>query len=84
MMVVALRVLATLLVGAISYVLLGYLAVAPLGAIYGWGGHPAMPSAPMPVYYTLYLGVLPVLCLAGAWKFTRWWEARWRSSRDGL
>jgi hypothetical protein len=82
-MTIALRLLATLVVGTISYVVLGYLAVAPLGAIYGWGGHPAMPSAPMPLYYTLYVGVLPVLCLAGAWKLTRWLEARWRGSRNG-
>lgn len=61
------RVLVTLLLGAGAWVVLGFLATAPLGAIYGWSGHPSIPAAPMAVYYGLYLVVLPIVCLAGAW-----------------
>jgi hypothetical protein len=61
------RVLVTLLLAAGAWVVLGFLATAPLGAIYGWSGHPSIPAAPIWVYYTLYLAVLPVVCVGGAW-----------------
>ena len=77
-MIIALRVLGTLVVAALSWAVLGYLATAPLGAIYGWGGHPAAPAAPMAVYVLVYLVVLPLLCLGGAWKLIRSVEKRWR------
>lgn len=64
---VALRVLGTLVLATISWALLGYFATLPLGAIYGWGGHPALPSAPIGVYIALYAVVFPLLCLAAAW-----------------
>jgi hypothetical protein len=63
----ALRVLGTLVLATISWALLGYFATMPLGAIYGWGGHPALPSAPIGVYIALYGVVFPLLCLAAAW-----------------
>jgi hypothetical protein len=66
-MVLALRGLATLLLAAPAWAVLGFLATAPLGAMYGWSGHPAIPSAPMAVYVGLYLVVLPILCLSAAW-----------------
>lgn len=61
------RVLGTLVLAPISWVLLGYFATLPLGAIYGWGGHPAIPSAPLGVYIALYGVVFPLACLAAAW-----------------
>lgn len=61
------RVFVTLLLAAGAWAVLGFLATAPLGAIYGWSGHPSIPAAPMWVYYAVYLAVLPVLCLGGAW-----------------
>ena len=64
---VALRVLGTLVLATISWLLLGYFATLPLGAIYGWGGHPALPSAPIGVYIALYGVGFPLLCLAVAW-----------------
>jgi hypothetical protein len=66
-LVIVLRILATLLVAAPLWAVLGYLATAPLGAIYGWGGHPSIPSAPASVYVGLYLVVLPIVCLCLAW-----------------
>jgi hypothetical protein len=63
----ALRLLGTLVLATISWALLGYFATLPLGAIYGWGGHPAIPSAPIGVYIALYGVVFPLLCLAAAW-----------------
>lgn len=64
------RALATLVLAAIAWVLLGYFATMPLGAVFGWSGHPAMPAAPMEVYVGLYLVALPVVCLLGAWRVT--------------
>lgn len=64
---VALRVVGTLVLATLSWALLGYFATLPLGAIYGWGGHPAIPSAPIGVYIALYGVVFPLLCLAAAW-----------------
>jgi hypothetical protein len=71
-MSVILRGAATLLLAALAWVVLGYLATAPLGAIYGWSGHPSAPAAPIAVYVGLYLIALPLACLAGAWKATGW------------
>lgn len=64
---VALRLVGTLVLATLSWALLGYFATLPLGAIYGWGGHPAIPSAPIGVYIALYGVVFPLLCLAAAW-----------------
>jgi hypothetical protein len=63
------RAIATLLLGAAAWIALGFLATAPLGVIFGWSGHPAVPDAPAAVYVGLYLVVLPILCLGGAWRF---------------
>jgi len=60
------RVLATLLIAAVGWAVIGYLATVPLGALYGWSGHPAIPAAPLGVYIGLYLVVLPGACLLGA------------------
>ena len=64
---VALRVVGTLVLATLSWALLGYFATLPLRAIYGWGGHPAIPSAPIGVYIALYGVVFPLLCLSAAW-----------------
>jgi hypothetical protein len=40
----------------------------PLGMVFGWSGHPAIPAAPIAVYVVLYLVVLPAFCLYGAWR----------------
>jgi hypothetical protein len=61
----------TLLVAAPVWAVLGYFASGPLGAFYGWSGHPAVPAAPKWMYVTLYLAVLPVLSLALAWTILR-------------
>lgn len=66
-----LRVLGGLIVAAIVWVVLGYVATLPLGAVYGWGGHPAIPAAPMWVYVVLYLVVLPVISLIIGWMAVR-------------
>jgi hypothetical protein len=65
---VLVRVVGTAVVALAGWVILGYLATVPLGAIFGWSGHPAMPDAPAAVYVGLYLVVLPVLCWLAAWK----------------
>lgn len=59
--------LVTIVLAAIGWALAGYFATAPLGAIYGWGGHPAMPSAPWSVYVALYFVILPIVCLVAGW-----------------
>jgi hypothetical protein len=79
-----LRALGTLVVALPAWTILGYLLTAPLGAIYGWSGHPAIPAAPVPVYVGLYLVVLPALCLAGAWTLVRWIENRLRARRRAV
>ena len=61
----------TLILACVLWGVLGYLATAPLGAVYGWGGHPAIPSAPESVYIVLYLIVLPAICLGSCWWLTR-------------
>lgn len=76
----ALRTLATLLLAAIAWVLLGYLATAPLGALFGWSGHPSMPAAPITVYVVLYLFVLPLSSLGIAWWIV-WRLAQRRAGR---
>lgn len=67
-----LRAIGTLVVAAAGWALLGYLATAPLGAIYGWSGHPSVPNAPAAVYVGLYLIVFPAICLFLAWRLVRW------------
>jgi hypothetical protein len=61
------RVLLSVILGFVAWAVVGYLATLPLGAIYGWSGHPAIPAAPWSVYVALYLVLLPVICLAAAW-----------------
>lgn len=66
------------LVAVVSWVLLGYLALVPLGALFGWSGHPALPDAPAAVYVLLYLVILPALCGFAAWKAVTAIERRQR------
>lgn len=61
------RLAVSLVLAVIGWALLGYLATLPLGAFYGWSGHPAIPAAPWSVYLALYAVVLPGVCLAGGW-----------------
>ena len=77
-----LRGLGTLVIASIAWVVLGYLATAPLGAIYGWQGHPSIPAAPRSVYVAFYLIILPLICLAGAWMLVRWIESRVRAKAE--
>jgi len=63
-----LRGLATLVLATVAWACFGYLATIPLGMVFGWSGHPAIPDAPVAVYIGLYLIVLPVLCLVGTWR----------------
>jgi hypothetical protein len=63
--------IATLLVAAPVWALLAYLSTGPLGALYGWSGHPSLPNAPTWVYVALYLAVLPIVSLAGAGAIVR-------------
>ena len=79
-----LRAIATLVVALVAWALLGYLATALLGTIYGWSGHPSIPAAPMAVYVGFYLIVLPAICLFGAWKMICWIEARVSGRRKDL
>lgn len=65
-----LRAACTFVLAVVCWAVLGYLATAPLGALYGWSGHPSIPSAPTAVYVGLYLVALPALCLVAAWKAT--------------
>jgi hypothetical protein len=76
----ALRLAGTLIVALVSWAVPGYFATVPLGAIFGWSGHPAIPAAPVAVYIGLYLVVLPALCLAGAWRLMGWAGARIRGA----
>jgi hypothetical protein len=69
---VLIRLLLSVILGVVAWALLGYLATAPLGAIYGWSGHPAIPAAPWSVYVAVYLILLPLVCLAGAWYVVSW------------
>lgn len=74
-----LRALSMFCVAALAWSLLGYFATLPLGALFGWSGHPAVPDAPILLYVVIYLVVLPIGCLYGAWKLIRGAELRWRS-----
>lgn len=73
---IAFRVVGTFLIALLVWVVLGYLVTGLMGVIYGWGGHPAIPSAPLEVYFVVYLVVLPVICLAAGWKAMRLIESR--------
>jgi protein-S-isoprenylcysteine O-methyltransferase Ste14 len=77
-----LRATGTLVLAAAGWAVLAYLATAPLGAIYGWSGHPPLPNAPTAVYVVLYLVVLPAICLVLAWRMIRWMDAASRGARD--
>lgn len=79
-MTILYRAVGTLLFALLAWIVLGYLAMSLLGAIYGWGGHPALPSAPIEVYFVVYLVGLPIVCLAGGWKALRWIESRIRNA----
>lgn len=76
-----LRALGALVMASVAWVVMGFLATAPLGRIFGWSGHPSIPNAPVAVYVGLYLVVLPVICLVAAWKFSGWIAARARAVR---
>ena len=65
------RIVVTAVLACIAWVVLGFLVTAPLGAFYGWSGHPAIPAAPLAVYGVLYLIVLPAMCLSVSWRLTR-------------
>lgn len=80
-MALALRLLATLILAAIGWVLLGYVAIGLLGMIYGWSGHPAMPPAPWALYIALYGVALPLVCLTLAWRLTRGIQTRLQRGR---
>jgi ABC-type polysaccharide/polyol phosphate export permease len=73
-----LRVLGTILLGLVGWVIVGYLLTIPLGAIFGWSGHPAVPDAPVPIYVALYIVAIPALCLFAAWRVVRRIEKRIR------
>ena len=78
----AARGVATIIVAFLCWVVVGYLVTAPLGAIYGWSGHPSIPAAPTEVYIGLYLVVLPVVCLLAGWRLVVLAEAAFRRARD--
>jgi hypothetical protein len=63
-------VLLTVLLGVVGWLVLGYLVSVPLGLMFGWSGHPAIPDAPLLVYLAVYGIVLPALCLFGAWRIS--------------
>jgi hypothetical protein len=46
---VSIRAFGTLLLGLAGWAGIGLLATVPLGSIYGWSGHPAIPDAPIVV-----------------------------------
>jgi hypothetical protein len=75
-MALFIRALCALVIASVAWITLGYLATAPLGLIFGWSGHPSIPNAPAAVYVGLYLVLLPVLCLVGAWKLLGWLVGR--------
>jgi hypothetical protein len=58
---------AAVVLAAPLWAVLGYLATAPLGMLFGWSGHPPLPGAPTWVYVAVYAGVLPVVSLGAAW-----------------
>jgi hypothetical protein len=68
---IVLRALGVGLLATLAWVILGYLLTMPLGLLFGWSGHPAIPDAPLSVYVGLYGVVLPAGCLFGAWNLVR-------------
>jgi hypothetical protein len=68
----AVRWLVTLLVAALLWAALGFLATAPLGWAFGWSGHPSLPAAPTWVYVTTYLVVLPAISVGIAFGVISW------------
>ena len=67
-----LRAIGAVILATVLWVVLGFAATSPLGAIYGWSGHPAIPAAPVPVYVLVYLVALPAVSLGFGWKVMRW------------
>ena len=63
-----LRAIAAFVLAVVGWAILGYLMTVPLGMIYGWSGHPAIPDAPVYVYVGVYIVALPALCLFAAWR----------------
>ena len=61
----------TIVLAAILWLLSGYFLTLPLGLVYGWSGHPAIPAAPGFVYILLYLLVLPAASIAASWRVLR-------------
>ena len=73
------RIPLTVVLAAAAWAVLGYFASGPLASIYGWSsGHPPIPNAPTSVYVGLYLVVLPLFCLLGAWMVVSWIAKRMR------
>lgn len=64
------------MIALLAWVVLGYFVLGLMGAIFGWSGHPALPSAPIEAYFIVYLIVLPAICLFAGWRTTRWIESR--------
>ena len=74
--IIVYRLVGTFVIALLGWVILGFLVTVPLGAIFGWSGHPAIPAAPLSVYVIVYVVLLPMLCVAVGWKVTRWIESR--------
>lgn len=62
------RLLVAILAATVLWLGLGFLATMPLGLLFGWSGHPAIPAAPAWVYLALYAGLLPLFCMFVGWK----------------
>ena len=77
------RAIGTLFVATVLWAVIGYFATLPLGAIFGWSGHPAIPAAPIAIYIGFYLGVLPVLSVWAGWRLVSRLDARLRSTSRG-
>ena len=76
------QLLLTLVIAVVAWALLGYLATAPLGLVFGWSGHPAIPAAPWSVYVALYGVLLPLVCLLLGWRISRRLIASPQADRD--
>jgi len=61
----------TLVLAAAVWVVSGYFMTVPLGLVFGWSGHPAIPAAPGFVYVLLYLVVLPAVSIYVSWRVLR-------------
>lgn len=70
------------MIALLAWVVLGYFVLGLMGAIFGWSGHPALPSAPIEAYFIVYLIALPVICLIAGWRLLRWIES-WIARRLG-